>query len=76
MEDTTKTTKSSANAGFSFIELLKPRYKYENPDKMFLVARKYPLIRDIEGLGWLVQSNYDNKQPQYTLIGYNQGVKG
>jgi hypothetical protein len=43
--------------------------------EIFLKKGKYPLIRDVKGLGWLVLVNYNDNMPVTTIIKHKDGVK-
>lgn len=51
----------------------RPSISSEPHDPIFMKKGAYPLIRTIDGLGWLVFANHDRKNPQYTIIRFNKG---
>jgi hypothetical protein len=65
----------SENKKQMMIRLLDPRIavglKY--PKRYFLEALSYPLIREIEGLGWLVSTGPNPREPQLTIIPFYKG---
>lgn len=41
---------------------------------IFIKKGKYKIVREIKGLGWLVYTDNDDKNPQNTIIKYDEGV--